>query len=252
MEPVRRFATERVLAIRQWTSTLLTFRTSRPFAFEFKPGHYTRLGLGEGEDTIWRPFSMASATDDGFLEFIAVLVPGGAFSQRLSRIAPGDTIAIDTAAYGFLTLDQLAPGTDLWLMASGTGLGPFMSILRGCEAWLAFERLILVHSVRHAVELVWRDEIAALPDAHPVGARLTYLPVVTREPGVTPLFERIPHLLAAGSLEAAAAPLAVASSRVMVCGNPDLARNLRADLGSRGFVTSRRGVPGQMAFEKYW
>ena len=250
-----KWTAERVLSIRRWTPTLLSIRLTRYRGFRFTPGHYARLGLeGEGGETVWRPFSVVSAAYDEHLEFLAVLVPGGAFSGRLDKIAVGDTVLVEKASYGFLTLDQLAPGNDLWMLASGTGLGPFISMLRGMDVWRDFRRLILVHSVRQSAELAWRDEIEALPNGRPeASARLTYLPVVTREPGATPLAERIPRLLSAGRLEAAAgAAITVADSRLMVCGNPDLTRELRAAFDARGFATSRRGVPGQMAFEKYW
>jgi ferredoxin--NADP+ reductase len=142
------------------------------------------------------------------------------------------------------------------MLASGTGLGPFMSILRDPAVWRDFEQLILVHGVRHAAELAWRAEIETLPPPAwrtEAKARLRYLPVVTREPGATVLADRIPLLLADGRLEAAAGcTLSVADSRLMVCGNPELARSLREYLGTRGYATNRRGVPGQMAFEKYW
>jgi len=251
---------ETVLAIRHWTPQLLSFRTTRPAAFRFTPGHYTRLGLGAVDaslgDWVWRPYSMTSASNDDFLEFIAVLVPDGAFSEQLRQLSVGDTLGVDKASYGFLTVDQLAPGKELWLLASGTGLGPFVSILREPSVWQNFERLILVHSVRQSAELAWREEIAALPRQEwPTKAKatLSYIPVVTREPGATTLAERIPLLLADGRLEqAAASPLDLATSRLMVCGNPEMARELRQFLSARGFATNRRGVPGQMAFEKYW
>lgn len=251
-----KWTTERVLSIRYWTPTLVSFRTTRHRGFRFTPGHYTRLGLGAADDIVWRPFSMASAAYDDFLEFIAVLVPGGAFSEPLRRLRAGDGIRIDKASYGFLTVDQLAAGQDLWLLASGTGLGPFVSILQDPGVWQHHQRLIVVHSVRHWCELAWRDEIADIPNRElfaDARATLTYLPVVTREPGATRLTQRIPLLLADGRLEAAAAcPLEVGASRVLVCGNPEMTRELRQLLVSRGFATNRRGVPGQMAFEKYW
>lgn len=255
-EADRKWTTERILSIRYWTPTLLSFRTTRYRGFRFTPGHYTRLGLGDG-DTTWRPYSLASANYDDFLEFIAVLVPGGEFSERLAALRVGDPIRVDKASYGFLTVDQLAPGETLWLMASGTGIGPFLSILRDPAPWRNFERLILVHSVRRQAELAWREEIAALPAgelfAEPPRARLAYLPVVTRETGATALARRIPQLLVDGSLEAAAQrPLEPADSRVLVCGNPEMTRELRQILSARGFATNRRGMPGQMAFEKYW
>ena len=255
-----KWTTERVLSIRQWTPTLLSFRTTRYRGFRFTPGHYTRLGLGAADantgDTVWRPFSLASAAYDDFLEFIAVLVPGGAFSEQLKHLRAGDRLRVDKASYGFLTVDQLAPGKDLWMLSSGTGLGPFLSILRDPDVWQNYERLIVAHSVRHSSELIWRDEIAKIPKGElfaEAKATLSYLPIVTREPGMTKLTERIPLLLADGRLEdAAACPLSITTSRVLVCGNPEMTRELRHILSARSFVTNRRGVPGQMAFEKYW
>lgn len=251
-----KFTAERVLEIRRWAPSLLSFRTTRQRGFRFTPGHYTRLGLGGPDDTVWRPYSLASAAYDDFLEFIAVLVPGGAFSEQLGQLCVGDAMRVDKASYGFLTVDQLAPGKDLWLLASGTGLGPFLSILRDPEVWHNHQRLILVHSVRQSAELAWREEIASLPrhellaDAR---ATLSYIPIVTRQPGATDLTDRIPLLLADGRLEAAAGtPLSPPDSRLMVCGNPEMARELRQFLSARGFATNRRGMPGQMAFEKYW
>ena len=254
--PQDKWTTERVQGIRYWTAPLVSLRSTRYRAFRFTPGHYTRLGLGADADIVWRPFSMASAAYDDFLEFIAVLVPGGAFSEQLKQLRAGDRLRVDKASYGFLTVDQLAAGKDLWMLSSGTGLGPFLSILQIPTVWRNYERLIVTHSVRHSSELAWSDEIADIPKRELfAGAKgtLTYLPVVTREPGATRLAERIPLLLAAGRLEAAAGcPLDVATSRVLVCGNPEMTRELRQALAARGFATNRRGVPGQMAFEKYW
>lgn len=251
-----KWTTERVLSMRWLTPTLVTLRTTRYRGFRFTPGHYTRLGLGAAGDIVWRPFSLASAAYDDFLEFIAVLVPGGAFSEQLKHLRVGDTLQVDKASYGFLTVDQLAAGRDLWLLASGTGLGPFLSILKDPSVWQNHERLIVAHSVRHSSELAWRDEIAAMPRGEAFAdakAALTYLPIVTREPGATKLARRIPPLFADGSLEdAAGCAIDVATSRVMVCGNPEMTRELRQALAARGFATNRRGVPGQMAFEKYW
>ncbi len=254
VEPERKSTTEQVVSIRHWTPTLLSFCTTRNPDFHFKPGHYARLGLGDGEDRVWRAYSMVSAAHDDTLEFVAVLIPGGAFSERLTRLQVGDPIHVDKLSFGFLTVDQLAPGRDLWLFSSGTGLGPFVSILRDPPVWEAFEKLIVVHSVRRAAELTYRDEMAALPHAlSSATARLCYIPIVTREPGSSEFSQRIPQLISDGRLErAAGTSLSLAESRVMVCGNPEMARELRQLLSARGFATTRRGVLGQMAFEKYW
>lgn len=248
---------ERVTLRWNWTPQLLSFRTSRDPGFHFVPGRYARLGLPEpGGETVWRPFSMVSAAGDVFLEFLAVLVDGGEFSRRVAALKIGDTVLMEKPSFGFLTLDQLAPGDTLWMFASGSGLGPFMSILRDQVPWRSFKHLVLVHSVRVAADLAYRDDIIAMREAHAaigIGADLRYFPVVTREqvPGMPS--SRIPQLLDEGVLEAAAGiPLESVNSRAMVCGNPELATEMRSLLKDRGFTTSRRGVPGQMAFEKYW
>lgn len=252
-----RWTRSRVVAIRRWTGNLLSFNIERPPDFRFTPGHYARLGLGNDSEGIeWRPFSIVSATDADWLEFLAVLVPAGAFSDRLAHARAGDAIGIEKAAYGFLTVNQMAPGRDLWLLASGTGLGPFVAILRDESVWQAFDRIVLAHSVRYPAELAYRDEIERLGDKAAdsgLRARLRYLPVVTRESCPGALSARIPQLIEEGHLEmAAGAELNHEHARVMVCGNPELVKTLRALLGAKGFQVSRRGMPGQMAFEKYW
>lgn len=252
-----KWRTERVLRSWHWTPRLLSFRISRDPDYRFVPGRYARLGLPAADgETVWRPFSMVSAGHDDFLEFLVVLVDGGEFSARLATMAVGDPVLVEKADFGFLTLDQLAPGETLWMFASGTGLGPFLSILRDQRPWNTFRHLVLVHSVRNAEDLAYRQDILAMRDAHAVtgvGADLRYFPVVTREIMRGALAARIPTLIEDGRLESAAGlDLTVENSRVMVCGNPDLARDMRQLLTGRGFATSRRGVPGQMTFEKYW
>lgn len=250
--PAGKWHTAPIEWMRHWTPVLRSFRIPRPEGFRFTPGHYARLGLDGGTgEPVWRPFSMVSGPEDNFLEFVVVLVPDGEFSERLRTRQVGDEILIDKLSMGFLTLDQLAPGQDLWLLASGSGIGPFVSILKDPRTWRGFDRLVLVHSVRRQDELAYREEIAALPGA--ADGRLRYVPVVTREAVPGALDARIPQLIADGRLQqAAGGEIDVSHSRVMVCGNPELTREMRGLLTTRGFQTSRRGVPGQMAFEKYW
>jgi ferredoxin--NADP+ reductase len=248
---------ERVLRYWRWTPQLVSFRISRDPGYQFVPGRYARLGLtDESGELVWRPFSMVSAAHDDFLEFLVVLVEGGEFSRLLATLKTGDPVLVEKANFGFLTLDQLAPGETLWMLASGSGLGPFLSILRDQTPWRSFRHLVLVHSVRHAEDLAYRDDILAMREAHAavgIGADLRYFPVVTREAMRGALSARIPQLVEDGRLETAAGlTLDLDSSRVMVCGNPELAKDMRHLLVRRGFATSRRGAPGQMAFEKYW
>ena len=252
------YSEERILAIKYWSPKVLSFRTTRYAGFRFTAGHYARLGLPVAtEQGAWvtRPYSIVSPAWAEYLEFLSVLIPGGVFSQQLANAHIGDTIRVEKPAYGFLTIDRLAPGSDLWLIASGTGIGPFLSILQEPLVWQQYRRLMLVHSVRQSAELAYRDEILTMSqqqDQRDCGAQLHYLPIVTREPGATTLANRIPGLLADGRLEQALVPIDVAYSRLMICGNPEMAVEMRRQLQTRGFATSRRGVAGQMAFEQYW
>jgi ferredoxin--NADP+ reductase len=253
----RRSTRETILQLAWLSPALLSLQVTRDPGFRFTPGHYARIGLaGLSGEPVFRPLSIASAPADPHLEFLCTLVPDGELSTRLAACRVGDRAEVDKASYGFLTLDGLAPGSELWLLASGTGLAPYLSMLRDPRAWKAFDRLIVAHSVRRASELAYAGELEHLARDGPGGearGRLTYLPIVTREPGATALAARIPALVSDGRLESAAGmALDPAHSRVMACGNPDMTRELRALLGERGFRTARRGAPGQVAFEKYW
>jgi ferredoxin--NADP+ reductase len=252
-----RYTVERITDRRDWAPRLFSFRTTRHRGFRFAPGQFARLGLPAGDGkTVWRAYSIVSAPYDEHLEFYSIVVPDGEFTPRLATLAPGDALLIDKTNYGFLTADRFAPGRDLWMLATGTGLAPFLSILADLQPWQDFTNLILVHSVRHASELAYQDEIAALA-AHPLvgehSHRLRYIPVVTREKVPGALDRRITTLIADGGLAAhAGLPLTLEHSRFMVCGNPEMATEVRNLLQQRGFRVSRRAAPGHMVFENYW
>ncbi len=255
--PPSKATRQSVISVRRWTDALVSVRVTRDPAYRFTAGHYARLGLAGADGAIaTRPLSIASATTDPHLEFVCTLVPDGELSARLASCAPGDDAYVDRTSYGFLTVDGLAPGPDLWMLATGTGIAPFLSILREPRVWTSFERIVVVHSVRLAAELAPAapiDALARAPSAAPGTARLTYLPVATREPGATALDARIPAMLEDGRLAAAAGlPIDVARSRVMTCGNPSMSRDVRRALAARGFAPVRRNTPGQMTFENYW
>lgn len=246
-----RSTAQTVTAVRRWTRTLWSIRVDCPTGFHFAPGHYAKLGLpADGLDTIWRPYSIVSAVDDPELEFLIVLIPGGAFSAHLESIEPGQPIMLAASIFGFFLEPQLSPGDTLWMLATGTGLGPYVSLLRTPGALNRYRRVIVVHSVRLAAELAYRDELEALAASD---ARVSYLPIVTREARASPLHGRMPALIADGALQQhARATLDPATSRVMVCGNPDFTTDMRALLNARGFLPCRRGNAGSMLFEKYW
>jgi ferredoxin--NADP+ reductase len=241
-----------VTSVQRWTHNLWSLHIDRPDGFGFAPGHYAKLGLPVGDDrAVWRPYSIVSAEADDELEFLIVLIPGGAFSAHLESIEPGRPIMLASSVFGFFLEPQLSPGDTLWMLATGTGLGPYVSLLRTPGALDRYRRIIVAHSVRLTGELACRDEIEALAAAS--DGRLDYLPIVTRETGASPLCRRIPQLIADGTLPLhARATLDPATSRVMVCGNPDFTTDMRALLNERGFVPCRRGSAGSMLFEKYW
>ncbi|WP_332670452.1 ferredoxin--NADP reductase [Aromatoleum sp.] len=255
--PADRFTTECILAIRRWTPHLFSFRTTRDATFRFVPGQFARLGLRKDDDeVVWRAYSMVSAPYDEHLEFYSIVVPDGEFTSRLAQLAEGDDILVERMNYGFLTTDRFVDGRDLWLIATGTGLAPYISILHDPATWTDYERIVLVHSVRFAAELAYRAELADLA-AHPLvgGAahKLRYVPIVTREPVDGALQDRIPTLIENGELERAAGfPLDHDRSRIMLCGNPQMVDDGRKLLNRLGYKLSRRAAPAHLVVENMW
>lgn len=255
--PTDKATQEQVLSIRPWCDKLLSFRTTRSRSFRFQPGQFVRLGLGSAAgDVVWRPYSMVSANYDEYLEFFSILVPDGAFSKRLARLGVNDPIYVEKAPYGYLTTSRFVGGRDLWLLASGTGLAPFLSILRDPEVWAQYENLVLAYSVRQARELAYQGEIAALvSDAlfADEKARLHYVPIVTREAVPGCLGQRLTTLLGDGSLEGRVGlSLDRERSRLLVCGNPQMLDDVRGILQTRGLRPDRSREPGNFASENYW
>lgn len=245
---------------------LFSVRVTRDPAFKFIPGQFARLGLAvHGPDTgtpdEWRAYSMVSHPSQDELEFFSVVVPDGTFSPALARLVPGDPIWIDKTSFGFLTLERFVDGQELWLISTGTGLSAYMSMLRDPATWSRFNRIILVHGVRHARELAYGPELIELIAQHAPG-QLIYLPITSQEPSdpasspcIGPMRApaRITALLATSELEQRAGlALDPLKSRIMLCGNPDMVTEMRAMLGARGFIPGRRGITGNLAVENYW
>ena len=251
-----KYTLETVTWIKPWTDTLFSFRTTRSPDFRFVPGQFARLGVaiddasapdGSGQRIVWRAYSVVSASDEDFLEFYSVLVPTGEFTNAVAAMAPGDPLYVEKVPYGFLTTERFAPAKVLWMLSTGTGLGPFLSIARDPGALAQFDRLIVVNSVRHTAELSYRDVLA---DREP---QVSYVPIVTRGAIAPMLADRIPHLISSGLLESATGVrFDPATSCVMLCGNPAMVDETRKLLTPLGFATSRRGAPGTLAVENYW
>jgi len=252
-----KFTCQTLLTVTPLTPSLFSLRTTRDPGFRFRAGQFARLGVTKADgSTVWRAYSMVSSPHDEFLEFFSIVVPGGEFTSELSRLNVGDTLMVERQAFGFLTLDRFVDGRDLWLLATGTGIAPFLSILQDFEVWERFERIMLVYSAREQKELAYQDLITELGQRDYLAEfahKLTYIPIVTRETIEGALRGRITTLIENGELEqAAGVELSPEHSRVMLCGNPQMIDDTRQLLKARELQLSLTRRPGQVAVENYW
>ena len=252
-----KFTRQTLLAVTPLTPSLFTLRTTRDPGFRFRAGQFARLGVTKADgSTVWRAYSLVSSPHDEFLEFFSIVVPGGEFTSELSRLREGDTLLIEKQATGFLTLDRFVDGRDLWMLSTGTGVAPFLSILQDFEVWERFERVILVYSVREAKELAYQQLVAELMTRDYLAEyadKFLFIPVVTREEYPGALHGRITQLIENGELErAAGVALTPEHSRLMLCGNPQMIDDTRKLLKQRDLQLSLSRRPGQVAVENYW
>jgi len=252
-----KYTRQTLLDVQPLTPSLFSLRTTRDAGFRFRAGQFARLGVTKADGSVvWRAYSMVSSPFDEHLDFYSIVVPGGEFTSELSRLREGDELLVDRQAFGYLTLDRFVDGRDLWLLATGTGIAPFLSILQDFEAWERFERIKLVYSVREARELAYLDLIAGLEQRDYLAeyaGKLQFIPVVTREQHPGALNGRITTLIENGELERAAGlELIPEHSRVMLCGNPQMIDDTRQVLKARGLNLSLSRRPGQVAVETYW
>jgi ferredoxin--NADP+ reductase len=240
----------KVIENRHWTETLFSLRVEgAPLSFE--AGQFVRIALDIGGERVARPFSMVNTPDDPVLEFYGIVVPEGPLSPRLAQLDAGDTLYVAPNPAGFLVLSEIPDAETLWLVSTGTGIAPFISILRTETPWRRFRNVVLVHAVRHARELVYRDDVERHMRAYLSSFR--YVSVVSREDTPGSLRGRIPALVRDGRLEAAAGlKLAPETSQVMLCGNPDMLKDTTAVLMVRGMRKNRRRTPGHITSESFW
>lgn len=246
---------ERVLTVHHWTDRLFSFTTTRDTALRFSNGHFTMIGLEVGGRPLLRAYSIASANYEDHLEFLSIKVENGPLTSRLQHIRPGDSIIVGRKPTGTLLVDYLLPGRRLYLLSTGTGLAPFMSIVRDPETYEKFEQIVLVHGVRHADELAYHDLLVQHLPSHEflgdmVTSQLLYYPTVTREEYRHT--GRIPDLMASGKLYAdlGLPALDPADDRVMICGSPAMLRDLKAMLEERGFPEGSTTKPGAFVIER--
>jgi ferredoxin/flavodoxin---NADP+ reductase len=249
------FREERVLSVHHWTDKLFSFTTTRDPALRFSNGHFTMIGLRVDGKPLLRAYSIVSANYEDHLEFLSIKVPDGPLTSRLQHIQVGDTVIVGRKPTGTLVLDYLLPGKRLYLFSTGTGLAPFMSIIRDPDTYERFEEIVLVHGVRQVDELAYHELLTEHLPAHEligdlVKSQLRYYPTVTRESYRN--MGRITRLVEEGKLftDLGVPPLDPAVDRVMICGSPGMLRDLKLMLEQRGFKEGNTSVPGDFVIER--
>jgi ferredoxin--NADP+ reductase len=249
------FFEERVLSVHHWTDRLFSFRTTRDPAFRFRSGQFTMIGIPVDGKPLLRAYSVASAFYEEELEFFSIKVQDGPLTSRLQHLKAGDSIMVSRKPTGTLVLDNLAPGKHLYLLGTGTGLAPFLSLIKDPETYERFEKVIVVHGVRFVADLAYGEIITEiLPNDEFVGElvrdQLIYYPTVTREE-----FRnrgRITALMQSGNLfaDVGLPPMNSDDDRFMLCGSPQMIADVRGLLDSRGWREGNHGEQGHFVIEK--
>ncbi|HQZ58546.1 MAG TPA: ferredoxin--NADP reductase [Acinetobacter sp.] len=251
---IEKFSVEKILSVQRWTPTLFSFTMTRPAHFKFTAGQFARIGLMVQNELVARAYSVVSSPFDETLEFFSIVVPDGAFTSNLQHLKIDDELYLEKIPYGYLTLAryQLPAPQDLWLLATGTGLAPFLSMLQDFETWNKYKQINLVYSVRTVEELAYVERIQEIANVFGEGHDgFKFVPIITRDPNAT-LHDRLPTLIANGGLEKAVGiPLNPETSHVMLCGNPQMVDDTKEALKQRGLTMNRRGE-GNISVENYW
>lgn len=249
------FAEEKVTSVHHWTDTLFSFTLTRDPSLRFVNGQFAMIGLMVDGKPLVRAYSMASANYEDHLEFFSIKVPNGPLTSRLQHIKVGDTVLVGRKPTGTLLTDNLRPGRNLYLFSTGTGLAPFMSLIRDPEMYGKFDRVVLTHTVRVKAELAYEETITKeLPENEFFGdlvrEKLVYYPTVTREPFRNE--GRITDLIRSGKLfqDLGLPELDPAQDRAMICGGPDMLAELKQMLEERGFKEGSSGEPADFVVEK--
>ena len=249
------FITETVTEVRHWNDSLFSFKTTRDDSFRFKNGYFTMIGLPQEGKPLMRAYSIVSANYEDELEFFSIKVANGPLTSKLQNIKPGDEILVGKKATGTLISDNLLPGRNLYLLSTGTGLAPFLSIIKDPEIYEHFDKIILTHGVRQISELAYQNYIEnELPNNEFFGEiireKLLYYPTVTREK-----FRnngRLTDLIDSGKLtrDLGLPDFSVENDRFMLCGSPSMLKDLCARLDKRGFKETRNGHMGHYVIER--
>ena len=250
-----RLMTETVTHVHHWNESLFSFKTTRDTGFRFKNGHFVMVGLPEEGKPLLRAYSIASANYEDELEFFSIKVPNGPLTSRLQHLQVGDEVLVSKKPTGTLVTDQMLPGKHLYLISTGTGLAPFMSIIKDHEIYDQFDKIILTHGVRYTSELAYVDYIQnELPNNEYFGElvreKLIYYPSVTREDYKNN--GRLTDLMTSGKLfvDIGLPKPNIDDDRFMICGSPSMLKDTCAILNERGFGEVRNGQPGHYVIER--
>jgi len=239
-----------VRALRRWTDVLYSVQLEVDNV-PFTAGQFARLALEIEGEMVARPYSFVNGPDEPLHEFYFVSIPNGPLTQRLVLLQPGDALSIAPRGAGFFILDEVPVAKTLWMLSTGTGIGPFLSMLKTSQAWSGFQQIVLIHAVRKCEELNYSDEIQQHRVNHQ--GQFQYIPFVSQEQAEAAMPGRVPLAIEDGTLEARAGlSLDAESAQVMICGNPAMVRDTQAVLEARGMVKNRRKQPGQITTEQYW
>ncbi len=240
----------RIAANLHWTNQLYSLQINAQIG-PFKAGQFTRLGLDIDGERVGRPYSFVNAPHEPYIEIYSITVPGGILSNRLFELHPGNLIWVAPKGAGFFTLSEVPEGRNLWMLSTGTALGPFLAILKTDEPWSRFEKIVLAHAVRTAEELTYQGTIRKLLAVNP--GQLVYVPFVSREDTEFAIKGRIPQAIEDGRLEErGGAAISPEDSQVMLCGNPAMVDDTSEVLQARGLKKNKRREKGQITTENYW
>ena len=233
----------------KWTDSLASLKF-KGTVLPYTSGQFTKVGLEIDGELVSRPYSYVSSPNDDFLEIVYVNVPDGVLTPKLHNLKVGDKLMAMEKSSGFFTMSEVPDGKNLWMLATGTGLGVFISLLKTSDPWQRFENIVLVHGVRNSNELIYQDQINEFDKMNP--GKFKYVKTVTREEKEGCLNMRIPAGLDSKMIQESANLEINQDSQIMICGNPDMINDTVELLGKQGLERNRRSKPGNITLEKYW
>jgi len=239
-----------VVNVKHWTESLYSVSVSAP-EVKFVAGQYTKLSLSLKNEEVARPYSFVNSPDEEYLEFYSVSVPNGPLSSAMQTLKKGDSIKVGPKGNGFLILEEIPHVENIWMLATGTAIGPYLSILKTKDSWDKFKKVVLVHAVRYKKELTYQDTINTLKEEYK--DRFIYISYVSREDSEYSLKGRIPKDISNGVLEKKAdLKMKSDNTHVMICGNPEMLKDTTVELKKIGLKKHRRNSPGHITTENYW